>query len=299
MAKNPMQRKARNSFILGMFITLVITGSIIGLLVFKLININKENKEKEQGLKNAYVLVTDIKSGDSIKLENLKKVDIETNIIPSNAITLSQIEENTIAKIDLKTGTILSSDMITNSDDKTTNDTRVQEYNMILLPSQINTNEYVDIRLRLPSGLDYIVVSKKKIEIPQVLGVASESTFSVKLNESETQTMSSAIVESYIMEGSILYVAKYVEPGIQGSSVPTYVPSTAVQEAIRQNSNITVEARNALVTRFNESITTRNSINSVLNTYIDKSKENVEKSVEEEVNKAMQERKKYLDALSK
>lgn len=299
MAKNPMQRKARNSFILGMFITLVITGSIIGLLVFKLININKENKEKEQGLKNAYVLVTDIKSGDSIKLENLKKVDIETNIIPSNAITLSQIEENTIAKIDLKTGTILSSDMITNSDDKTTNDTRVQEYNMILLPSQINTNEYVDIRLRLPSGLDYIVVSKKKIEIPQVLGVASESTFSVKLNESETQTMSSAVVESYIMEGSILYVAKYVEPGIQGSSVPTYVPSTAVQEAIRQNSNITVEARNALVTRFNESITTRNSINSVLNTYNDKSKENVEKSVEEEVNKAMQERKKYLDALSK
>ena len=111
--------------------------------------------------------------------------------------------------------------------------------------------------------------------------------------------MSSAIVESYIMEGSILYVAKYVEPGIQGSSVPTYVPSTAVQEAIRQNSNITVEARNALVTRFNESITTRNSINSVLNTYNDKSKENVEKSVEEEVNKAMQERKKYLDALSK
>ncbi|MEF2641170.1 MAG: SAF domain-containing protein [Clostridia bacterium] len=299
MAKNPMQRKARNSFILGMFITLIITGSIIGLLVFKLININKENKEKEQGLKNAYVLVTDIKSGDSIKLENLKKVDIETNIIPSNAITLSQIEENTIAKIDLKTGTILSSDMITNSDDKTTNDTRVQEYNMILLPSQINTNEYVDIRLRLPSGLDYIVVSKKKIEIPQVLGVASESTFSVKLNESETQTMSSAIVESYIMEGSILYVAKYVEPGIQGSSVPTYVPSTAVQEAIRHNSNITVEARNALVTRFNESITTRNSINSVLNTYNDKSKENVEKSVEEEVNKAMQERKKYLDALSK
>lgn len=299
MAKNPMQRKARNSFILGMFITLIITGSIIGLLVFKLININKENKEKEQGLKNAYVLVTDIKSGDSIKLENLKKVDIETNIIPSNAITLSQIEENTIAKIDLKTGTILSSDMITNSDDKTTNDTRVQEYNMILLPSQINTNEYVDIRLRLPSGLDYIVVSKKKIEIPQVLGVASESTFSVKLNESETQTMSSAIVESYIMEGSILYVAKYVEPGIQGSSVPTYVPSTAVQEAIRQNSNITVEARKALVTRFNESITTRNSINSVLNTYNDKSKENVEKSVEEEVNKAMQERKKYLDALSK
>ncbi len=297
MAKNPMQRKARNSFILGMFITLVITGIIIGLLVFKLINIKNDNKEKEQGLKSAYVLTTDIKSGDSISLENLKKVDVDNEIVPSNSISLMQIEEDTIAKIDLKQGTILSTDMITNSEEKNTDDTRLQEYNMILLPSQINTDEYVDIRLRLPSGLDYIVVSKKKLELPQVLGIDSENTILLKLNESEIQIMSNAIVESYIMEGSILYVSKYVEPGLQSSSVPTYVPSIAVQEAIRENSNITVEARNALIKRFNESVNTRNNINSSLSTYNDKSKENVEKSVEEEVNKAMQERKKYLDAL--
>lgn len=48
MAKNPMQRKARNSFILGMFITLVITGIIIGLLVFKLINIKMIIKKKNK-----------------------------------------------------------------------------------------------------------------------------------------------------------------------------------------------------------------------------------------------------------
>lgn len=297
MAKNPMQRKARNSFILGMFVTLVITGVIIGLLVFKLINIHNENKEKNQQLKDAYVLTTDIKSGDSIKLENLKKVDVTTEIIPNNSITLTQIEEDTIAKIDLKQGTILSADMITKSEEKTTNDTRIQEYNMILLPSQINTDEYVDIRLRLPSGLDYIVVSKKKIELPKVLGIDSENTILLKLNESEIQTMSNAIVENYIIEGSILYVSKYIEPGLQNSSIPTYVPSITVQEAIRQNNNITVEARNALITRFNESVNTRNNINSSLNTYNDKAKDNLEKSIEDEVNKAMQERKKYLDAL--
>lgn len=297
MAKNPMQRKARNSFILGMFVTLVVTGIIIALLVLKLININNENKEKKQELKDAYVLTTDIKSGDNIKLENLKKVDVTTEIVPNNSVTLMQIEEDTIAKIDLKQGTILSADMITKSEEKTTNDTRIQEYNMILLPSQINTDEYVDIRLRLPSGLDYIVVSKKKIELPQVLGIDSENTILLKLNESEIQTMSNAIVENYIMEGSILYVSKYIEPGLQNSSIPTYVPSIAVQEAIRENSNITVEARNALIKRFNESANTRNNINSSLNIYNDKSKDNIEKSVEEEVNKAMQERKKYLDAL--
>lgn len=297
MAKNPMQRKARNSFILGMFATLVITGVIIAFLVIKLANINNENKEKKQELKNAYVLTTDIKSGDNIKLENLKKVDVTTEIVPNNSITLTQIEEDTIAKIDLKQGTILSADMITKSEEKTTNDTRIQEYNMILLPSQINTDEYVDIRLRLPSGLDYIVVSKKKIELPQVLGINSENTILLKLNENEIQTMSNAIVENYIMEGSILYISKYIEPGLQNSSVPTYVPSITVQEAIRQNNNITVEARNALITRFNESVNTRNNINSSLEVYNNKAKDNIEKSIEDEVNKAMQERKKYLDAL--
>lgn len=297
MAKNPMQRKARNSFILGMFVTLVITGVIIAFLIFRLININNVHKEKQQESKDAYVLTTDIKSGDNIKLENLKKVEVDTEILPNNSITLMQIEEDTVAKIDLKQGTILSSDMITKSDDKTTNDTRIQEYNMILLPSQINTNEYVDIRLRLPSGLDYIVVSKKKIELPQVLGIDSENTILLKLNESEIQTMSNAIVENYIMEGSILYVSKYIEPGLQNSSTPTYVPSITVQEAIRQNSNITVEARNALITRFNESVNTRNNINSSLGVYNNKAQDNIEKSIEDEVNKAMQERKKYLDAL--
>lgn len=297
MAKNPMQRKARNSFILGMLITLIITGTIIGFLVFRLVSIQIQNKEKGQVSKEVFVLTSDIKSGETIKLENLKKISTSNEIVPSNSISLIEIDENTISKIDLKQGTILSSDMITKAEDITQKDTRIQEYNMILLPSQINTDEYVDIRLRLPSGLDYIVISKKKIEIPEILGVASENTITMKLNESEIQTMSNAIVESYIMDGSILYVSKYVEPGLQEKAIPTYVPSVTVQEAIRQNNNITVEARNALITRFNESINTRNNINSSLNSFTDKSKSNVEQSVEDEVNKAIQERKKYLDAL--
>lgn len=298
MAKNPMQRKARNSFILGMIITLIITGIIIGFLVFKIIDMKDKNKEQISAEKEVYVLNTDIKSGESIKIENLKKVKIANDVIPTGTIAISEIEDTTVAKIDLNKGTVLVSNMLTESENKTANDTRIQEYNMIILPSQINTNEYVDIRLRLPSGLDYIVVSKKKIEIPQIMGIDSNSTICVKLNESEIQTMSNAIVEAYIMEGSILYVSKYVEPGLQKTSIPTYVPSLQVQEAIRQNNNITVDARNALITRYNSSENTRNNINQALNSYTEKAKQNVEESVKEEVNNAKQERKKYLDALS-
>ena len=34
MASNPMQRKARNSFLLGMLITLVIAGAIIAFTIY-------------------------------------------------------------------------------------------------------------------------------------------------------------------------------------------------------------------------------------------------------------------------
>ena len=41
MATNPMQRKARNSFLLGMFVMLIITGLVIAFLVLQLTNMKK------------------------------------------------------------------------------------------------------------------------------------------------------------------------------------------------------------------------------------------------------------------
>ena len=45
MAMNPMQRKANNSFLLGVVITILITGAIIAFLIFQLANLNKEMEE--------------------------------------------------------------------------------------------------------------------------------------------------------------------------------------------------------------------------------------------------------------
>ena len=42
MATNPMQRKARNSFLGGMLITLIITGAIIAFLIIQLMDIKKK-----------------------------------------------------------------------------------------------------------------------------------------------------------------------------------------------------------------------------------------------------------------
>ena len=45
MASNPMQRKARNSFLLGMIITLLITGAII---VFLFLQLNQQIQAKKE-----------------------------------------------------------------------------------------------------------------------------------------------------------------------------------------------------------------------------------------------------------
>ena len=63
---------------------------------------------------------------------------------------------------------IITIDMISKSSEKTTDDLRKVEYNMLVLPTQLATGEYVDIRLSLPSGQDYIVVSKKQTILKQL-----------------------------------------------------------------------------------------------------------------------------------
>lgn len=299
MAKNPMQKRARNSFILGTVITLLITGAVIAIISVKFINFKKEVEAKEQALKEVYILNEDVKAGDNISKSKLTTAKVDASVKPKDSISIKDITDETIAKITLEKGTVLQQEMLTTSQDTTTDNMRLQEYNMILLPAQINTKEYVDIRLRLPSGLDYIVLSKKRIEVPQVDGADLQGTIWLKLTEDEIKIMSSAIVEAYIMDGSLLYASKYIEPGIQKSSIETYVPSSKVRDVISKDPNVTQKAKEVLNTKYNSMQSTRDEeIQSILNKYTEEEKqEKVNGKIEEEASKITEERKKYLDSL--
>jgi len=298
MAMNPMQRKANNYLIIGVLVTLLITGTIIALLCVQLMKIQNQRQEEKNALKNVYVVSSIIKSGDVVDTSLLTVKSVPSGVIPTSVINMADITENTIAKINLTPGTIITSEMVTISGEETTSDIRKQEYNMIQLPSQIQTGEYIDIRLRLPNGVDYIVVSKKKVELPLINGVDSENTIWMNMSEAETQAMSNAIVEAYIMKGSLLYATTYVEPGMQGNATPTYVPSGKVQEAMYLNPNIEQEAKSALISRYNNTSSIRTqTITEALSPYSESAGANVEEGIQEEINKASQERQKYLESL--
>lgn len=305
MASNPMQRKARNSFLLGVLVTTLILGCVIGFLIYQMYAAQKEQEEIEATRKMVYVLKQDLVAGATILEANnegkfvdnyLTIVEVDANLAPSTAITVQnysqEITKEKVTKIDLKAGTVLTTDMIVNSEDATATDTREQEYNMIILPTYLEKDDYVDIRLRLPSGEDYIVVSKKKVLD------TNEETVWMNLSEMEILTMSNAIVEAYQIVGSELYATTYVEPGIQESASVTYVPSVSVMTLINENPNIVQTAKQELAQRYSSMSTGRtNVINPAINAGAEDAQNNVSTGVSSSIEIQKQQRKEYLQEL--
>ena len=197
----------------------------------------------------------------------------------------------------MKANTVLTRELVAQSDEVNTDDVRIQEFNMVTLPSTLETGDFVDIRLRMPNGTDYIVVSKKEVTIPDVAGVPSTDTIEVNMSEDEILTMSNAIVEAYIMKGSELYATKYTDPGNQAKSATTYPVSKETMEIINNDSNIVETAKKALWSRYNTDQRNGN-VNNNLNKYSEESADNVETGIEEQIQKQKELRENYLESLN-
>lgn len=294
MAINPMQRKSRNSMLLGIIIGLLIGMVVIVFLFIKVNELEKEKEETVASTRTVYVLTKDVKSGENIDSSIIKQKQATKDVVPSDYITLEDLTENTIAKLDLSKGSVLSKTLVEESTEKVTSDLRQQEYNMIVLPQYLEIGDYIDIRLRLANGQDFIVVSKKQVQN------VTEDTIWINMYEEETLAMSNAIVEAYKMTGAKLYATIYVEPGNQENAIPTYVPSTEIINLINANKNITEEARQGLAERYTTELRARREqdINSQLNAYSEEAKDNLETNVEVEITNSKEARKEYIDSLN-
>ena len=306
---NPLERKARNSFIKGLVISGVIGLIGIIILVIQLINVKGAEKQRIDTQKTVAVLTKPVKSGDIVTSDMLKAVKIDAVIAPNDVLTVNGynemsvsengVEREVIAKIDVSANTVLTTNMVTPSDKVNTDDVRKQEYNMISLPSDIETGETIDVRIRMPDGADYIVVSKKNVTVLDLGGIPSINTISIELSEGETLMMSNAIVEAYQIKGSKLYVSKYVEPGLQAGAITTYVPNADVQNLIASNPNIVNEAKQELINRIqSQGSLNRGNINDALsNIDQDDRSSGVESGTQTELTSSRDERQKYLDSL--
>ena len=201
----------------------------------------------------------------------------------SNRIDITVATDAVIAKVAMTANTVITSSLVVRTDEVQTNDVRTQEYNMLVLPTELGPEDYVDVRLMLPNGQDFIVVSKKRVGIPQT----SDGTYMA-------DTMSAAIVEAYKINGSKIYVTKYTDPGIQEKSIETFIPTQEIAELINSDPNIVTTAREALKARYTTGLKNVNSVKNGL----ERNDENVKTKIDESIQTTQQNRKQYLESLT-
>lgn len=313
MAMNPMQRRARNSFLIGFLVALIIMALVVFFLLQRIKSINEAKEALEQKQKTVYVANDDLESGQIITMDDFTYSEVQTSmdltqIIDKIDFQVTDEDENLVLneydepinkeimmKINVPAGTIVTKDMIVATGEEVGDSQRISEYNMILLPSHLKNGDYIDIRLSLSSGQDYIVLSKKK-----VYGTTEQSVW-LRLDEEEILTLNNAIVESYYITGSKLYAIQYIEPGMQLAAISTYIPTADVVNLMETSPNITDEAKSALASRINSMSTVRTG---QINPAIDKAIEDgvvpgsaVEAGISEEIEKIRAARQAYVSEL--
>ena len=286
MGVNPMQKMKRNSTLTGLIIGLVI-GLILCVCLYMFLTSSSGTIVKGNTV-SVCVLNTTVKSGGVISLSNISTKVMSAENVPADAVTVTS---DVVAKIDLSAGTILTAGMLNTSATTLTNDLREQEYNMITLPTTLTVGDFIDIRLQLPNGGDYIVVSKK-----QVLNCNS-TTIWLNMYEEEIELMSNAIIEYYIMAGSKLYATTYTEPGLQTAAVGTYVPNSTVSTLIASNPNITNYINSDRYADKLKEIR-NNHINTAVNSYSENAISNIESNMKDEIETLKQSREAYFGTLN-
>lgn len=308
MPTNPIQRKTRNAFLLGILAMLVIA-IVAGVILFIFLikpKMEETKKAKEQTIAYVYRLKAgiNVQSGEKITSDMVESVEIPVNTASTDFITAKVLNDKGKttdvpftdgykAKVLLTEGTILTNSMLY-EDEKITDSVRLMEYNMITIPITLGIGDYVDIRLRLPNGQDLIVISKK--EIKDIYG----QTVSLELKEEEILILNSAIVEAYVMMGSSeLYMSKYVEPGMQEAATYTYMPTNEVITLMNTDENIVSRAKNELANLYAKAGVTevRNQVNNSTNQYSGESAQNIESGMTEQIEEAKKAREAYLSGL--
>lgn len=228
---------------------------IVGLLMFMVIR--GKNKEVDDlkievedlswqvdvfgEIIDVYTVTSAKKSG-----EVFDQSDVETMALPSSQVNeqyITDLEElnNCIYKIDVEPGMPLVKglffrEILTQTD-------RYADVVADLFPVGAKIGDYYDLRIVTPNGLDYIVLSKKRVV--EFYGSAVRFI----LTEEEIHQYQSALVDTFINPGTYLYMSTYVEPAMQKRATIYYPVSDLVRAVMEIDPNIVQLAESDMIAK--------------------------------------------------
>jgi len=216
---------------------------------------------EEYPMSLVYVFGTDKKAGETIEDTDLVPAEINAEVIPGDAVLLVEEAAGKVMRCDISKNTVVTRSLFYSEEDFP-DDMRMMEYSVINIPTRLEAGSFIDVRIMFPNGLDYIVLSKKKVLDLQKEEGRDTGIISFYMTEEEILRMSSAIVDASLVDGTKIYAVQYVAPDIQKEAAMTYPVNFKVMELIDADPNIlsnavrTLEARNRknLEKRMNEDL---------------------------------------------
>ena len=208
----------------------------------------------------------------------------------------SKSEKIIVATIDIPKGTVITEKMLALKSEAVTdtnsiNSTyRLVEYSMIMLPTELQKGDTIDVRISYPNGQDFIVVAKKVVE------KSDSSSIWLKLKEDEILKMNSAIIESYSVEGAKMYAVNYTQPGVQAAANANYPVSDKVYELLVQDPNIASAIQQQYRSAINNHTLIRRPINEILqSTQQEELRSRISSAVQREIKDRAEKRQSFIE----
>lgn len=184
-----------------------------------------------------YTVRHGVKAGDLITADSL-----ETFTIPQCADSEQYVHDtsdivNKYFKIAVNPGTPVTTNMTMEEDI----DDSARDRDIVLdrITVGLKAGDYIDIRMTMPYGDDYVVLSHKRIN------EINENTIKLNLNEQEWAIYQGALIDYYLNQqyGVTLYGDRYIEPGVQNEAIAYYAVPENIAALIQKNPNIISDER--------------------------------------------------------
>lgn len=195
-----------------------------------------------------YTVNRPVKAGDEIKEE-----DLETMITYSSFLTEQYVLDPSLItgryfKIAVNPGTAIFKNMV--MDEELEDSMRVYDIMLDRLPVGTEVGDYIDVRITMPYGDDYIVLPHKRVYD------INENSIQVYFTELEWNTYQGALIDYFLNQeyGCTIYASKYVEPGLQQEAINFYAVPTNIAALIQKNPNIINKNDAANLNAWRESI---------------------------------------------
>lgn len=133
-------------------------------------------------------------------------------------------------RLPLSVGSLLTTDSIYNI--PITDDMRFLDVILHQIPIGLQSGDYVDIRILMPMGQDFLAMSQKRVV------EVNAGVLKIKVTEQDIHTYNSMLLDSILYRGTQIYAIEYIHGSAQRPGIVNYPMSAHILAVMRNSPNL-------------------------------------------------------------